>query len=189
MSRRVTTFAALVLLAVAPNFARQASAQGVAAPPSRLNFVDATAFPGGQPIPWFESAAVAAPLAELDLRAPMPEVPQVPIVQPFRRIETGNSRLLISLYAVTAVTQALDIHSTVKALGRGGVETNPMLSGLTGNKAAFIAVKGAVAAGSIYAARQLAKRNKVAAVVSLVAINAAYGFVAHHNYKVASRLR
>jgi len=177
-------------MAIAPGLVGQASAQSVAAPPSRLNFVDATTFPAGQPIPWFESAAVLATPATLELPAPeVPEVPQGPIVRPYRRIETGNSRLMISLYAVTAVTQALDVHSTIKALDRGGVETNPMLSGLTGNKAAFIAVKGAVAAGSIYAARQLAKRNKVAAIVTLVAINAAYGLVAQHNYKVASRLR
>jgi hypothetical protein len=95
----------------------------------------------------------------------------------------------MSLYVTTAVTQALDIHSTLKALDRGGVEMNPLLSGLTGNKAAFIAVKSAVAAGSILAARRLAKRNKVAAIISMVAINAAYGLVAHHNYKVAGRLR
>ena len=180
MFRRVTIFVSLVLLAVAPGFIAQASAQGMP-DHSRLNFVDATAFPGGQPIPWFESAEVQAPAI---VRAP-----EVPIVQPYRRVETGRSALLTSLYAMTAVTQALDAHSTLKALNRGGVELNPVLSGLAGNKAAFIAVKGAVAAGSIYAARQLAKRNKVAAIVSLVAINAAYGLVAHHNYKVASRLR
>jgi hypothetical protein len=77
----------------------------------------------------------------------------------------------------------------LKALDRGGVESNPMLSGLTGNKGAFIAVKAAVAASSIYAASRLAKKNKVAAIVSMLAINTAYGFVAYHNYKVAGRLQ
>jgi hypothetical protein len=110
-------------------------------------------------------------------------------VQPIRRFNDQDSPLLVSLYVATGLTQALDVHSTIKAIDRGGVETNPMLSGITGNKPAFIALKGAVAAGSIYAARKLARKNKVAAIATLLAINAAYGVVAHHNYRVADRLR
>jgi hypothetical protein len=63
------------------------------------------------------------------------------------------------------------------------------MSGITKNKFAFIGIKAAVAAGTIYAAREMAKRNKVAAVITLVAINSAYAYVAHHNYSVANRLR
>ena len=183
MSRSVVALVACAVLNVAPAVAGHAWAQETASA-SRLSFVST---PG---------VSFAESLQDLlDEQGPLPAevrqfpAPAAPIVQPYRRVETGASPLLMSLYVSTAVTQALDVHSTLQALGRGGIETNPLLSGLTGNKAAFIAVKGAVAAGSIYAASKLAKRNKVAAIASLVAINAAYGLVAHHNYRVASRLR
>ena len=124
-----------------------------------------------------------------NLEMPLPEQLPAPVVQPFRRINNPDSVLLTSLYVTTGITQALDIHSTLKALDRGGVESNPLLGSLTKNKAAFVAVKAAVAAGSIYAARKIAKKNKVAAILTMVAINSAYGFIAHHNYKVAGQRR
>jgi hypothetical protein len=97
----------------------------------------------------------------------------------------GSSRLLTSLYASTFAMQALDVHSTLSAFRAGAVEGNPLMAGVTGNRAAFMAVKAGVAASTVLAARQLAKRNKVAAVVTLVAINSAYAFVVNHNYKIA----
>jgi hypothetical protein len=183
MSRQAVAVAAVacLMLVVSPGVVAEAGAQERATEQG-LTFVAPSAFPV-----WQYAVRTETPL-------PPAEVGQsrslaAPIVQPYRRIESGKSPLLMSLYVTTAITQALDIHSTLKALDRGGVEMNPLLSGLTGNKAAFIAVKSAVAAGSILAARRLAKRNKVAAIISMVAINAAYGLVAHHNYKVAGRLR
>ena len=181
MSRSVVVMVACALMSVLPGVAGPAWAQESAQQASRLSFVNTPA------------VSFAESLQDLlDDQMPLPaEVGQLPapIVQPYRRIETGASPLMMSLYVSTAVTQALDVHSTLKALGHGAVETNPLLTGITGNKAAFIAVKSAVAAGSIYAASRLAKRNKVAAVASLVAINVAYGLVAHHNYRVARDLR
>jgi len=187
MSRRVIAAVAVAALAMVPGFVADARAQENGSEP-RLTFVPPSSLPTWAPLQSITDGVADLPAEVGQFQGPsLP--PDVPIVQPYRRIETGDSPLLMSLYVSTALTQALDIHSTLKALGRGGVETNPMLSGLTGNKAAFIAVKSAVAAGSIFAARRLAKRNKVAAIVSMVAINTAYGFVAYHNYKVASRLQ
>jgi hypothetical protein len=99
------------------------------------------------------------------------------------------SKLLMSLYASTAVTQMLDAHSTMTALNAGAVERNPMMSYLTSHPAAFGAVKAASAAGLIYAGRSLAKRNKTHAIIALVAVNSAYAYVAFHNYRVASQLK
>jgi hypothetical protein len=101
----------------------------------------------------------------------------------------GGRALMGSLYASTAVMQALDIHSTLKGLDRGAVESNPLMAGLTSNKAAFIATKVGVAAGTILAARHVAKRNKVAAALTLVALNSAYAVVVSRNYKIAGGLR
>ena len=100
-----------------------------------------------------------------------------------------QSPLFGSLYATTAVMQALDVHSTILALDRGAVEANPLMAGVTRNKAAFIATKAAVATGTILAARSLSKKNKVAAVITLVALNTAYGFIVQNNYRVARGLR
>ena len=97
--------------------------------------------------------------------------------------------MMTSLYVSTATMQALDVHSTLKAFSTGAVEANPLMTGVTKNPAAFIALKAGVAASTIMAARQMAKHNKVAAVVTLVAVNSVYAMVVSHNYRVANSLR
>ena len=83
--------------------------------------------------------------------------------------------------------QGLDLHSTLKAFSAGAVEGNPIMSGVTKNRAAFIATKAAVAAVTILATRKIAKKNKVAAVITLIAVNSAYAMIVNHNYKLARR--
>jgi hypothetical protein len=116
-------------------------------------------------------------------------VGQLPVTfrQDFTRPE--RSRLMTSLYATTAVMQALDVHSTMSALSRGAVEANPAMGGITRNKAAFVALKAGVAVSTVLAARNMSKRNKVAAALTLVAVNSAYAFVVSHNYRVARNQR
>jgi hypothetical protein len=97
----------------------------------------------------------------------------------------GRSVMMPSLYASTAMLQALDIHSTLKGLERGAVEGNPMMSGVASNKMAFIAIKSGMAVGTIFAAKQMAKHNKVAAVLTLIGVNSLYAAVVSHNYQVA----
>jgi len=122
--------------------------------------------------------------------APSPALAeQLPSVMPLSLRRTGGSALLTSLYASTAIMQALDVHSSLTAFKAGAVEANPLMQGVTGNRAAFIAVKAGVAASSIMAARHLAKRNKIAAIATLVAVNSAYAYVVNHNYRVARRLQ
>lgn len=95
------------------------------------------------------------------------------------------STLMTSLYASTAVMQALDVHSTLSAFRAGAREANPLMQGVTKNRAMFVAVKAGVAVSTIFAAKQLSKRNKVAAIATLIAINSASVIVVNHNYKVA----
>jgi len=96
---------------------------------------------------------------------------------------------MMPFYVWTAAMQALDVHSTYAALDRGAVEANPLMGGMAGNKAAFIAMKAGVAATTIFATRNVARRNKVAAIATAVAINSAYAFVVSHNYRVARGLK
>ena len=78
------------------------------------------------------------------------------------------STLMMSLYASTVAMQALDVHSTLNAFKHGAVEANPMMKGVTGNKAAFIALKAGMAATTILASRNMAKKNKVAAIATMI---------------------
>ena len=106
-----------------------------------------------------------------------------------KRPSTGTSGLLMSLYVSTAAMQALDVHSTLTVMKQGGGEQNPFMQGVAGNTGALIAMKAGVAAGTIFATHKASKRNKVAAIVTAVAINSAYLFVVSHNYRVARSLQ
>ena len=136
------------------------------------------------------SANPASPVAENGSVANTDQQPQqAPMLSRPRFGERAGTALMVSLYATTATMQALDVHSTMRALDNGAVEANPIMGGIANNRAAFIATKAAVAAGTIYAAHNVAKKNKFAAAITLIAINSAYAFVAHHNYKVARERR
>lgn len=108
--------------------------------------------------------------------------PVVPV-----RPKMGGGALLSSLYASMVLTQALDTHSTLKALRAGGAEANPLMAGLARHPAAFVATKAAVAAVSVWAARRIASRNKVAAIVTMAAVNSVYAMAASRNYRLARR--
>ena len=133
------------------------------------------------------STALPGVLKAEDLQLPAQQ-PRLQLAQDFSR-PSDSRALFTSLYVSTAALQALDVVSTVRALNAGAVEGNPMMSPLTRNKAAFIAVKAGVAASTILAARSMAKRNKVAAIVTLAAINSAYAMVVSHNFRIANGIQ
>ena len=98
--------------------------------------------------------------------------------------------ILPALYAGSAVLQAYDAYSTLKALNLGAVEANPIAQGVVGNPALFIGVKAAVAAASIMAAEKMWKNHhKVAAIATMVATNSIMAMVAANNAKVISSLQ
>jgi hypothetical protein len=96
---------------------------------------------------------------------------------------------LISLYVSFATLQALDVASTRKALNAGAVEANPLVAPIAGSPLAMTAVKAGVAGAMIYASERLWKTNRKAAVLTMIGLNAAYGFAVAHNYGVAARQR
>jgi len=105
----------------------------------------------------------------------------------FSRIHRPS--ILPVLYATTAVTQALDAHSTMTALSRGAREANPVMQGVAGNGGALVAVKAGIAAGSIFVAEKMWRRNRAGAIATMVALNVVTAAVAAHNYRVASQMR
>ena len=94
-----------------------------------------------------------------------------------------SSRPLVPLYVSFAVLQALDVHSTTRALNAGAVEGNPLLRGVAHQPAALIAVKAGGAASTIWLSHKLAKRSKAGAFILMTAVNSAYAMVVAHNYR------
>jgi hypothetical protein len=93
--------------------------------------------------------------------------------------------VLLPLYVSFAALQVLDIRSTQQALAGGGVEGNPVMSGVVGSPVAMTALKIGATAGIIMVSEKVRKRNPVAAVVMMVTLNSAYAMVVSHNYAIS----
>ena len=94
---------------------------------------------------------------------------------------------LVPLYVSFAALQALDIHSTLRAPELGGREANPIVGGMLGSPAAFVAAKAGMTAAVYYASERLWKRNKAAALVTMIGLNCAYASIVAHNYALEAR--
>jgi hypothetical protein len=105
------------------------------------------------------------------------------------RSSSSTTAAMLSLYAVTVALQMLDAHSTMSALGRGAREANPLMKDIAANKAAMFGVKAAVAGTTILAMHKVSKKNRVAAIITGIAINSAYAVVVAHNYRVGRGLK
>ena len=129
-----------------------------------------------------ETTAVVA-----DAAVPAPAIDAAPLPgwKPVAR-----PSILPALYAGSALLQAYDAYSTLKALNLGAVEANPIAQGVVGNPALFIGVKAAVSAASIMAAEKMWKNHhRVAAVATMVATNSIMAMVAANNAKVINTLQ
>jgi Domain of unknown function (DUF5658) len=90
---------------------------------------------------------------------------------------------LLPLYASFAALQAVDMHSTWRALDQGAVEGNPLLMNVAGNKAALFAVKAGGTAAVIGVSEALWKKNRTAAILFMISANAGMTWVVEHNYR------
>jgi hypothetical protein len=94
--------------------------------------------------------------------------------------------VLVPMYVSFAVLQGLDYSSTTRALRSGrGREANLLMRPIVENRPAFVAVKAATTAGTIWAAEKLWKNNRAATVVLMAVVNGAMGAVVAHNMSVA----
>ena len=119
--------------------------------------------------------------------------PAAPIDAPTFAVEASarpaRPAPLVGLYVSLATLQALDFVSTRKALSAGAVEGNPLVAPLVESPAALLALKAGVTGATIYVSERLWKKNRVAAVMTMIGLNTAYGAVVAHNYGVAARQR
>jgi hypothetical protein len=134
------------------------------------------------PQTFFAAAEMAAPEAQpFDAR-----LASAPFVGP---ATSPRPAPLVGLYVSLAGLQALDIASTHKALAAGAAEANPMMAPFARSPLALAAVKAGVTGATIFATEQLWKTNRKAAVLTMIALNATYGAIAAHNYRVAAAQR
>jgi hypothetical protein len=96
---------------------------------------------------------------------------------------------LRALYVGFGVLQGLDVYTTRVALKSGAREANPLMVGLAGRPAALVAAKAAATFGTVYLVERLRVRNRVAAVVTMAAIDSAYAMLVVRNARVAGGLR
>ena len=80
-------------------------------------------------------------------------------------------RALSTMYVALGTLHALDAYSTRRAIGRGAVESNPLMRPAAGNVGATLAVKSAATAASIYFAEKAWKRNRKGAVILMGVLN------------------
>jgi hypothetical protein len=115
--------------------------------------------------------------------------PALPIVAlpPAPVIDTTPRGLRPSLYAGLITLQALDTHSTFRAIDGGHSEQNPLMSWTLEHPAAFISMKAAATAATVLVAEKIRKRYPKRALVFMAAVNAAYAVIVVHNYRVPVR--
>jgi hypothetical protein len=119
------------------------------------------------------------PLLATVVLAGVPGVPQEAAPQQPKR-----PAILAPLWGAYAGLQALDVHSTRRAIGSGsGREANPLLGAAAQSSASLIAIKAASTAGVIYGTGKLWKKNRTLAVLTMVAINGATAAIVARNYR------
>ena len=96
-------------------------------------------------------------------------------------------RALLPLYVGFGVLQALDAHSTLRAVSAGRTERNPLVAPFADRPGAMIGMKAAATAGTIAISETLWRRNRAAAVTLLIAANVGYAAVVAHNYRQSRR--
>jgi hypothetical protein len=116
------------------------------------------------------------------------EDPQIPTaVEPQLTRKQGKTLVMPAMYVGLATLQALDAHSTLRAIDAGHAEGNPLMGWVVDHPVAFVSIKGAATAGTILVAEKIRKKYPKRALAFMAAINTAYALVVAHNYRASSR--
>ena len=136
-------------------------------------------------ITWFASAAfllgVTVPVKAADTN-PAPAAPSAAVAAAWAS-EARTPASLKGLYASYAVLQGLDTYSTIRARQNGAREVNPAMNV---GYAQGALVKGLMAAGTFAAVKSISRKNRKAAVVTMVALNAVNATVVAMNFRNAA---
>ena len=91
------------------------------------------------------------------------------------------------LYYSYAALQVTDAVTTLVAVNKGAIESNPLMQGAAGSPAAMLGLKAATIAGTVFTVEKLRKRSPVVATVTLIALNATLAVIAVNNISVVAR--
>ena len=94
-----------------------------------------------------------------------------------------------TLYTSFGLLQALDAHSTSRALASGAIESNGLVAGIADRPILLMGAKTAVTAGTIVLMERLRKRHPKAAMVTMIALNSAYAVIVVRNSRIAHQAR
>lgn len=139
-----------------------------------------------------DAQEVVTPLASESPRIDLTTVPAasntLAAVAAPAQIATGAKRgVLVPLYVSFATLQLLDAHSTIRALGAGAHEQNPVMKGIASQPAALVAVKSGVAASTILIADKIRERSRTGAIIFMAAANSLTATVVAHNYSTLAQ--
>jgi hypothetical protein len=163
----------------------------VAIPPGRLSLIVSMSM-------WLMAAAVPANAQTFsDLTLPSTVIADAPVlfapVVASNRIGgaddavPGSSRALTSLQVSFVALEALDVFSTMRGMRHGYTEANPLMRGVAGSPVAMATVKAGAAASTILLVRQVARKNRVAAIAMMAAMNTALSLVVARNLRAPGR--
>ncbi len=132
-----------------------------------------------------------APLIDASVHAGS-VTPQPPIILTGRALEAPvvvpakRPAALISLYVVAGALQVMDLYTTSRGLKAGAYETNPGIR--NGNVGTAIALKAATTGLGILIAEKVWRKNKLGAILGMVAANAITSAAVINNYGVIRKL-
>jgi hypothetical protein len=130
----------------------------------------------------FTHLAKDAPVTPTRVVALRPETP--PRVKTTEVSAAPTPRgVLLPLYASFAALQALDAHSTLRALDAGATEANPLMGGVAQKPAALLAIKAGLTASTIYLVEKVRLKSRGAAIALMAALNSLYATIVAHNYR------
>ena len=93
--------------------------------------------------------------------------------------------VLPALYVSLGAMQAWDLYSTSAALKAGAREASPSAAPFANNRGSMLGLKLATTASTIFFTERMWRKNRVAAVAMMVAINAGTAAVSIHNLQNA----
>jgi len=109
--------------------------------------------------------------------------PLLAITLPSPRVK--RPAVLPPLYLSFVALQTYDGYATLRGVGRGAAEANPLMGGLASRPTAFWAVKAASTGAALFAAEQLWRHHhRGNAILTMVAANAAMSAIAARNARI-----
>lgn len=115
---------------------------------------------------------------------PTPLAPLAPAPMTTGPVPRPASRpaVLVPLYVSFAALQVADAATTLHNVHAGASEVNPLMGGVVGSPAAFVATKMALGGVSIFCAEKLWKRHRAAAIALMVGLNGLSATIVARNY-------